>query len=298
MKTLDNQIILTDKNHKDLYGELSDCLSKLPAVKKLFLRGSFSKCDSDRASDIDLLLVVEDTSLKQTIADICTTLRANVTLLTEDPWVDTIVPDFGGVGLIFMVEYHGNIIQLDLYITPLSWSKRIATFNEKTEIYSSLDITEKNFTEEENSKKILSSYIASFNQTDQIIMEFLICTFMSVKHIYRSRPTLALKYRYLTYESLAKVFRVVFCPDKIDYKMYDWHTDLPESRSPIIRSFNRSILTIDIYSVSELLHIIHIFEALLYEEYDQNVLLKYKPFVSGLKSYIHQLIDTDYLGDN
>ena len=99
----------------------------------------------------------------------------------------------------------------------------------------------------------------AFQTSFEVLLMFLIYT----KQIYRFKSTLACRYRYLSMECLGVFLRLIYVPEKIGYRMYDWEKDFANFQVPVIRKYERSIETINIYSVKELFTLMEIYKTAL-----------------------------------
>lgn len=291
----DKNLILTDAPQRHLFKKLTKVFSADEHVKQVIQRGSFAKNESDRASDIDILLVVDDDAVAEVIARLGASIGSVCTLLTAEGWVDTIVPDFGGIGYVFLVKCQERLIQLDVYITPASWSERIHQLKEKAVLYEASGFKPR-YDTLETSKAAVRVQLNNTDKEFQVIFEFLLVYVMFVKHLYRSRPTLALKYRYAMAESLAIFLRLVFVPEKIDYKMYDWDKDFRNISAPAVRKFERAIVMMDIYDFSQIVEMMSIFKTVLFETSDAHNewYARFSPLIEEVEAYANNLLAPKY----
>jgi|GEM_PF-5529887 len=290
--------ILDSKPQEQLFAILAKEFAKNPHVDRIIQRGSFAKRQSDRASDIDLLLVVQDKAIKRMLAELDAVVGAHCTLMAPHGWVDTIVPDFGGIGFVYLVKFNQRLIQLDVYITPSSWSRRIDEDKEAAAVYTRSGYTP-DYSQKSAPKEVIKQCIAGVELEYQIIFEFLLLVVMYLKHIYRNRPTLALKYRYALTESLAVFLRYVFTPHRVtsygvEYKMYDWESDFRNITSPAVKAFERMLVTINIYSVEEIFALMHVFKTVLYESPLRARYKEFSPLIKEASLYSKGLLFPDY----
>jgi hypothetical protein len=299
--SINSELILDTGLQKQLFQELVEKFAALSMVSAIIQRGSLAKQADDRASDVDLLLVIEDDFFEQFINDIDTYIHSFTKCLTKNGWIDSIVPNFGGIGFVFLVEYKNQLIQLDVYVTPASNSKKIFDFSEKVVKYvkpefnpptNQPDLSNHAFT------TFIHKHAYQADKEFQIIFECILMIEMYVKHIYRGRVTLACKYRYGAIESLAVFLRLLFTPDRIEYKMYDWEKDFSLISSPIVKLYERSIQNIDIFSQDEALVLLKIFKVALFEGRLNKKFVEFSPLINELERYIHNLLNPIYLVKN
>lgn len=257
-------------------------------VNYVIARGSYYKGNFDRASDIDVLVVVSDDDFFKLLDKLTSIISNHCSLLYKEGWIDTIVPDFGGIGLVYLVEKEGKLIQLDLYVTLQSRSKKILGFEEKEIIYQNPEIeTIKDQIQEEQINQYIQDNI---DLERQIIFEVLLIMVIYAKQIYRSNISLALKYRYFSIESTVKLLRLVFTPTKIDYLMYDWRRDLSTLNDPIVKRLERNIILIDIFSEEQFLELLKIIKIILKETKLQEYRDEFEPVTTSLEAYFKRLL--------
>lgn len=286
-------LILDAKPQEKLSALLIKKFTKDKRVDQVIQRGSFAKRQTDRASDIDLLVVLQDEFVTDFLGELDSLVGSCCALMASKGWVDTIVPDFGGVGFVYLASYDQRLIQLDVYVTLSSWSERIVNFPEKKIVYTRHSYLP-NFNRLPDGRAMIEKYIADAEKEYQIIFEFLLLVVMQIKHIYRARATLAVKYRYAVIESLAVFLRLVFTPDRIGYKMYDWENDFQSISAPSIKAFERMLTTINIYSIDEVFALVQIFETVLYESHLQKRYKEFKPLIQAIEIYSKALLTPTY----
>jgi predicted nucleotidyltransferase len=95
-------------------------LSQGAGITELHVRGSIANGLFDRSSDVDLVIVVEDTLFPLHLRTLDHLMRLRFAAMLPG-WYDTIVPDLGGAGLVYLVSsVEGGIYQVDLYLVPAS----------------------------------------------------------------------------------------------------------------------------------------------------------------------------------
>lgn len=251
--TNEYQIVIFDK--------LQTYFKDLPEIIAVIQRGSGFNSKNDTFSDIDLLLIVEDSKYIDFINKISLLLKSVVDLITNVGWYDSIVPNFGGLGLCYFIKYKGKLIQLDIYIVPNKNSYKILNFKDKKIIYtnkinsvSEVDLDNHEFI------PVIKNYIAELNTDYQIYIEPLLLTVIYIKQIMRLNIPLCCKYNYAVKESLVKLFRFKFTPDKLNYKFYDLKNDFENSNNHMIYDkLIKSFLDTDIISKSEIYVLLEIY---------------------------------------
>jgi predicted nucleotidyltransferase len=96
--------------------------SQAKGIKRIFVRGSIARGYGalDRSSDTDLVLEVEQVHFLDYLRSM-DDLMVNRFGALMPGWVDRIVPNFGGTGLVYLVRSPENLVyQVDIYVTPES----------------------------------------------------------------------------------------------------------------------------------------------------------------------------------
>ena len=105
-------------------------------LEQVYVRGSLARGDADAHSDIDLLCVVAP----QHFVSILEHVRIDISQQFKpaaDAWVDNIVPDFGGIGLVYLLDINAKCYQLDLYVACQGYPslERLDRLPHKQEIF-------------------------------------------------------------------------------------------------------------------------------------------------------------------
>ena len=293
-------LIIDHVPQDELYTDIVAAFSNIPEVLGIVQRGSYASGSVDRASDLDVLIIVDDEHLEDFITSIQPRLEGVCHFLTTEGWIDTIVPDFGGIGLVFMVMRNDKLVQLDLYITAASAASKILQFPAKKILHqkSELDALKKGH---ESMSDVATTavvrYMDSMSSGSQLLLETAIMYEIYAKHLYRRNPTLALKYRYGLIESVAKLIRYVFTPGKVDYAMYDWIGDFAAVNSPIVRMFERNIELIDVYSETQLKDLSRVIYALYFESALSVHYPEFLPVMKVVEEYVESLLRPDYTSE-
>ncbi|MCA9386334.1 nucleotidyltransferase domain-containing protein, partial [Candidatus Dojkabacteria bacterium] len=284
-----DDIFVSTKAQESLINKILGSLSDENCVIKIIQRGSFATGKEDRASDVDLLFVVEDDCYEKFLEGLNEKLKSAIDLVFNEGWIDTIVPNFGGIGFVYLAKDMDKLIQLDLYVTPKQNSAKILKLEEKRIIYSRYEYSLGEYAKKnvKDFKCINKQFIKNnLDQEFQIIFEVLLVIEMYAKHIYRGHTMLSCKYRYLCIESLARFLRYVHTPEKVGYLMYDWNHDFKNINDPIVKQFERNIQLIDIYSEEQVFTLIRIFKKIMLEHFSNNQREQYYEAINFVEEYI------------
>lgn len=219
-----------------LLNELISIFSNDRRVDQIIVRGSFAKKTYDELSDVDLLLVIDDSHFNEMLTGIDFIVSENLSSINKKGWVDSFVADFGGLGLIYLLNFDDAIIQLDLYLTSSSCSKKIYNFIEKEVRYTRPGYIPR-FSNSKSTKQSVENYVANADDKYQIVLTFPVIMFMLLKHISRGNSLLTLKYSYSALESIARIIRILHTPERVGRVLYDWHEDFRDSVDLNIQKF-------------------------------------------------------------
>lgn len=288
--------ILSPEPQKELFEKLSAVIQKQKAVISIIQRGSFSKNQNDRASDLDMLLIIDDAQFESYLRNFNRFFTGLPIFqsYTEQGWYNHLTPNWGGVGLIFLVQYKNKLIQIDFFIMPECNAKKILSFPEKKILFerrAPVYATDANVSTNSFAQTLIA-YREQQNTTFQISFEALLMLLIYIKQIYRFKSTLACRYRYLSIECLGVFLRLVYVPERIGYRMYDWEKDFANFQIPVIRKYERSIENINIYSDKELFTLIEIYKTALTQLTPLKTRKVMKNIVTNLEAYAKLLLST------
>jgi len=283
-------ILRKNKNTKQilLVKKLIKYFSSNNNIKGVVIRGSIAKGTSDRSSDVDLLLITKNNKFISTINSLNKLLASQVELLGEDGWVDKIVPNFGGIGFVYMCKFEGKLIQLDVYVLPEENSERISKFKDKYFVYKKGELKYKkgvNY-EKHNFNKELDKFILSRSEKFQIFFEVMLMYEMLLKHILRKDVFLAYKYRYHAHEKLLYLLRYILDPVTRNYYFYDVNRHLGKYNSSELHIIENIIKeSEDIFSINKLLKDYKFYENLTKKYLPDTYKDNYK-LIKEVKNYI------------
>lgn len=225
-------------------------LTQSTFVEAAFVRGSIARNDYDRASDVDLILIVEDhcfVDLANSLDDI---LKQHFSVLLPG-WHDLIVPNFGGVGFVYLLKFQDTIVQADLYLLPSSRKKNISHLKSCQSVYQKEHPAATCSPEtRERINQYLGSLATSRPTVHSQITELFIVSNLIKKRIARNQRFLNYSETQLLYSCIRNIMRLLFDPSFVDYGWYHFSENLksdPQSRSWLIKFedliFSSSILS-------------------------------------------------------
>lgn len=197
-------------------------------VAEIYARGSLVAAESkargratlhsdfDRMSDVDLVLIIDPEHF-------ATLLSVMDLIMTESfgailpGWYDAIVPDFGGVGLVYILAYEDRLIQADIYITPRV-TKNFRKLQQKHLLYQ-----RENPLKKVGSARITQT-IRKFAKThDNASADFVagvILAFLINKRIARRQFFLCFQETNMFYSVVRRLLRRKFDPTRLGYNWY------------------------------------------------------------------------------
>ncbi|GAA3633758.1 hypothetical protein GCM10022223_60110 [Kineosporia mesophila] len=118
-----------------LLARAADVLTESRQVSALLVRGSLARGTSDRLSDIDLVVGVEDEHFGNFV-DVVDLLMTTALGAIMPGWRDSIVADMGGLGFVYLVAHEERLYQFDLYAAPASVISGIVQTTGAREIFT------------------------------------------------------------------------------------------------------------------------------------------------------------------
>lgn len=167
-------------------------LSASPAVTHLMIRGSFAAGTSDRLSDIDLVAGVRESDFADFAASQDALVAASFTQILPG-WPDTIVPPFGGLGWVHLIQHTGALYQLDLYLAPSGHVDDIAARTRGRMLYTVPGDAEPEACHARAAEAAIAAARAAPPSAASLIMELLVLAHMIGKRIARGQRFMAYK---------------------------------------------------------------------------------------------------------
>ncbi|NJL23991.1 MAG: hypothetical protein HC902_01585 [Calothrix sp. SM1_5_4] len=193
--------------------KLLDAFTASPAIESAWVRGSLARNEYDRASDVDLVLVVDDAVLPTVLMSLDDLLKQYFSVLLPG-WHDSIVPDFGGAGFVYLTLFQGCVVQIDLYVLPVSRKERITLIPRLQNIFLSTDRNRPAPTPSDISSAsiALSSLWGRKKNLNSQITELFILSNLIKKRIGRGQRFLNYSETQLLFSCVRDIVRLVFDP--------------------------------------------------------------------------------------
>lgn len=232
-KLLEALLLKTPPPQFQLLDQLLNLFSSGTYLVNAYIRGSIATNQYDRASDVDLVLVVKDSAYKNLIEGLDLLLAQHFVVLRSG-WLDKIVPNFGGLGFVYLVANSNKLFQLDIYVIPLSSQAKIQTIPRATMVYShSTHLIEKDEQSEQLLTTDLQQFISSKKneqiEIDSLFTEFLIMAFLIKKRIRRQQFFLNYSETSMLWICLRQLMRHIWEPQ---LSLYGWYHFLEQGEVP------------------------------------------------------------------
>jgi predicted nucleotidyltransferase len=118
---------VTGMNQQLLLERVMAALSGQGWVEEVYLRGSLPRTGGDQYSDVDIAVTIQDEAFTTGCMQVLTAVQEQLRPLLPG-WLDTLVRDFGGIGLVYFVSCLPDVVQLDLYVLPASVSSGFVVY--------------------------------------------------------------------------------------------------------------------------------------------------------------------------
>ena len=208
-------------SHFVILDELLGIFSSQPSLHSAYIRGSIASNSYDRSSDVDLVLIINDDSYSLTVDSLDAIIQQHF-CVTRPGWLDKIVPDFGGLGYVYLVSFENKIYQLDLYLLPLSQINSIRRIPKATLVFSQEatlpSAISQNMTEE------VTRYIDDKKQSRDTILslgdEIIVLSFLLKKRIKRQQLFLNASETHMLAVCLRNLMRLTWEPHLLDFGWY------------------------------------------------------------------------------
>lgn len=228
----------------DLVQKLGSVFTEIKHVIHVGVRGSLAKQTADFLSDIDMYVVTTNNGFAPLLESVSEIIKSCTNSMTEQGWIDRFVPNFGGLGFVFMIQdKKGNLIQQDLYVLPEKNAEKIIEFPEKRVLYEERELLyemQLNLSVHEFVPVIKEYCDQNTNPEFQTIFESILCHFMLAKHLVRNEkypnPFLVAKYTSEGQKSVLKLLRMGLDPDTVDYGECDVMRQLEGFHSDHLRN--------------------------------------------------------------
>lgn len=214
-----------------ILGLLLQRFSEIDYVAQIFVRGSLAGSagcggaahdapagsEFDRNSDVDVVLVVDPKQFATLLSIIDIVMQESFGAIMPG-WFDKIVPNFGGVGLVYILSIDGRLIQADIYITP-EISKSFAALKEKRLLYKRATPVKRLAKSFDIAKRINTFAIERDTVSGDLIAGFILA-FLINKRQTRRQFFLNFKEMGMLYDVIGRILRRRYDPTMLTYNWY------------------------------------------------------------------------------
>ena len=280
---------------------LCDFLTRNTGVKALISRGSIAKGTADYLSDVDLVIVTKNGKFYDFMTNSKLRISPLMVRLTEGSWIDSNVPDFGGLGYVDLIKLEGKLLQLDTYILPEENYFKLNNLNDKKVLYQQgrLNFLENLNTDDHRFKKDIAMYTGSASEGFQILFDVVLHFFMLHKYILRNDPFLSYKYWYLL--NAKYLFYLRTCLDKSsrDFNFYDVRRQLNGHNTHELLMFEEFLVNApaNLLNIMKLNELFNLFESTL-KKYSLGVYNEYGQFGEGRNLGLNKNCTSDRVYSN
>ena len=201
----------------ELLDNILEVFSDSSNIESAHVRGSLARNDYDRASDVDLVIVVKPDFFVEVVESADVIMRENFGCLFEG-WLDRIVPDFGGIGFVYLINREGTFHQIDLYFVPSHRRHKLNAAPRLKTIYESGPTTAQN--NPERADQYIAELLATKATAHDIFVEIMILGFLIKKRILRRQDFLNVSETHLIYRAIRDLIRLTFDPAHREFGWY------------------------------------------------------------------------------
>jgi len=273
---------------------MTETFSENEKIKALIVRGSIAKGLSDEYSDVDFLLIAKNECFFEIVVNLKKYFPNDIRLLTDKGWIDTNVPNFGGIGFVYLVKFEGVLMQLDVYLLPEENAEKIVTFKDKKFLILKKPLNygkRLNLDSHRYSDKI-NKLIGKHPDDFQLFFDVLLHFEMLSKYICRENVFLAYKYWYLLNSKIILFIRTILEPETKDFLFYDVSRQLEKYHFKELYEFEKHLKTIaGLFDYGSLMALFKMFTKLMKKHYSQ----LYKEnlgLIREVKSYMVEIYET------
>lgn len=210
----------------DLLDRLVALLSASPAVTHLLVRGSLAYGTSDRLSDVDLVIGVQLSRYSLYVSALDTLVRVELGAILPG-WLDRIVPSMGGLGSVHLVEHHGHLQQLDLYLAPADRVSDIADLTCGYIVYAAPGAAPE--PRDAAVEAFVRDRLTAAPTCGEAVIEALVLAFMMRKRLVRRQYMLAYAEYHMLVTAVRSLIRTALQPDRAAYGWYHLEEEIGAS---------------------------------------------------------------------
>lgn len=197
---------------------VANVLKQSQAVSHILVRGSIARGRADRFSDVDLVIGIASDDL----TGFLTVLDAVVSTATGSlfpGWYDSLAPDMGGWGFVYLVPFRGLLYELDLYVVPEGTIPAVISLG-ALKIYANAATNHTGNDSRTTEAYIDVNKILTIKPTFNIVIEVFALLQMMSKRVARRQRFLVYGLSYLVNDAMQRLIRHCFIPNS---KHWGWY---------------------------------------------------------------------------
>lgn len=251
---LQNLLVQSPPPQFQILEKLLDVFARKDALKFAFVRGSIARNDYDRTSDVDLVIGIEDSLFESFIQSLDFLMEEHFNPILPG-WNDKIVPDFGGLGYVYLIPENGQLFQVDLYVIPASKLAAVRAIPKAKQVYmANDDVVVADIKTQQQNQNLIQTLKKAESGKDAYLVEAMILAFLLLKRIKRGQVLLNYSETVLLNSAIRNIFRLCFEPHYINYGWYHFmeHDNYPESVLQLKRRYMQEVTARSISSKASL----------------------------------------------
>lgn len=201
-----------------LLEELLGLFSQSPYMSHAFVRGSITRNELDRASDLDIVLAYDGEQYPEIVKNLDILMEENFNTLFPG-WQDTIVADFGGLGFVYLIERQCTLFQVDIYILPTERAMSLQKKAKSKMIYRR-DGAIGNGVLADSVHRFITDFQTRARTSRDFYIEVMVLALLIRKRIKRGQLFLNYSETHLLISSIRNFFRSVYDPEFVNYGWY------------------------------------------------------------------------------
>lgn len=216
--TLEQLLLQNKPTQIILLEDLLSLFSQSPYLSHAFVRGSITRNELDRASDLDLVLSYDESQYPNVIKNLDQLMMENFNTIFPG-WLDTIVADFGGLGFVYLLERQGTLFQVDIYVVPSQRAMGLQSKAKAKMIYRREGAPNQGSVSE-STARFISDFQSRQRDTQDFYIGAMVLALLIRKRIKRGQHFLNYSETHLLNLSIRNFFRSVYDPDFVNYGWY------------------------------------------------------------------------------
>jgi predicted nucleotidyltransferase len=210
--------LINQSRQLDLLAFVAKVLKASSSVSHLLIRGSIAAGRSDRLSDVDLVIGVRDTLVCHFLTALDTLVKTELGSLFPG-WRDSLAPNMGGVGFVYLVPFEGELYELDLYVVSESTAPSITNYG-ATVIFSRTHACIDQGLSEIDKEELLIPPPPESDVKFDLVAEILVLLHMISKRVMRMQSFIIYGDMYLLNDAVRRLIKSCLAPQSQHWGWY------------------------------------------------------------------------------